>query len=207
MGIEIGNVFKTKNGLYYEVIRTGQYLIAGSRMDKKGTAHFTRDKFIKQVDTIYKTVNEIRIIKNRIREQKLKEQNINIAKFTEMDEKEKYKILENKKIPLIDKVDLIKYDKIDINQTELKNNIESSVQNMSDVIIKVIKQNAVMKELLKDFELHKKIKKDCVFGIEKIKENLKKLNIDIDIKEFKNNMNSDEIAEILKKHNYEILLV
>lgn len=207
MKIEVGNMFKTKNGLYYEVIRTGQYLIAGSRMDKKGIAHFTQEDFIKQVETVYKTVNEIRIIKNRIREKKLQEQDINIAKFTEMDEKEKFKILEKTKIPFIDKVDLIKYDKIEIDQTELKNNIESSVQNMSDVILKVIKQNAVMKELLKGFTMHKKIKKGCVFSTEDIKKNLKKLNINISIKEFKNDMTSEEIAEILKNHNYEILVV
>ena len=123
------NIVKTEKGIYYEIIKRGQHLITGKRLDKKGFLHLTVNDFEKnrQIYTIYNTKNEIKIIKNRIRKEKLKKQGINVEEFAKKSKDEKRIILENKKgLSEFEKIDLIKIDYKE-KQEEIKTTLKEAV--------------------------------------------------------------------------------
>lgn len=162
------DIIKTKTGYYYTVLKTGKYLISFNRLDKAGRMTLNREEMEKVINTIYNTEDEKNIIKNRIREEKLKKMNINVEKFSTLSRKERYKIIEAKKdIPLVEKIDLYEYKPININHEKLSIMLEKATRKHIKVLKKLDDNNRQMKKLCDEIKhccFCKKIEGEMIQG-------------------------------------------
>ena len=124
--IKAGDIIR-KGDYYYEVTMPGKNLTSCRRLDKPGVLSINTSDL--HTVTIYDTENEKNIIRNRIREQKLKKQGINIEEFAEKTENEKRSILENKKdLSEFEKIDLLKIDYTE-KQKQIKTTMPDAVKD------------------------------------------------------------------------------
>jgi len=212
MKIEKGDYFKTRIGFYYEATRVGHHLINGRRLyktgeDKKSTVQISVEAVGKIVESVYKTENEKRIIRNRIEEETLKKEGIDIEDYTKADEMKRREILNKTNITFVDKVNLLKYKPIKIDKDELQKKLNVSTKCMNNAFERLILNHMKLIEHLNDFKIAVGVKKDGTYKIEKIKEHLKKFKMNIPETEFYDNMPGIELANVLGKNNYTVQLI
>lgn len=141
------DIVKTKTGYYYTVLRKGKYLTTFKRIDKTGIMTLNLEEINKMIETIYNTEDEKNIIRNRIREEKLKKMNIDIEKFSTLTREERYKTIEDKKdIPVIEKIDLYEYTPVKINREKLSVMLEKATQKHIKALKNLDNNNNQMKK-------------------------------------------------------------